>query len=168
MSDRAARLISTLMIVAGLAGIVASCTQAQAYPHPPTELAVMAQAAPAAEAPPVVALPDPGADAGGFAAALLDASRSKNYRGLVALGLMAIVFAVRRFGSKWFAHLGTDRGGALAALLIGVAGAYANALAAGAAIGWGLAYDGLLMGATAAGGWVVVKRIIWPKDTAAA
>jgi hypothetical protein len=100
----------------------------------------------------------------GFVTGLYEAGRSKDYRAVAAALLLAAVYVLRRWGAKWLAPLGTDRGGALTVLLVGVLGAFSTALTAGKPLGLSLVYDGLMMGLTAAGGWVVVKRIVSPKD----
>lgn len=111
----------------------------------------------------VAAAPD---DAGGIVTNLYEAGKSRNYRALAAALCSLVVLLMRRWGAGLFKPLGTDRGGALLALVVGVAGAFATALAAGAPLGFGLVYDGLVMGVTAAGGFVVLKRLVAPRDAA--
>lgn len=90
---------------------------------------------------------------------IYQAVRSGNWRLIAAACLIVIVWALRRWGAAHWAFLASDRGGALLALLGGVAGAFMNALAAGADISIVLILDGLSVGLTAAGGFVAVKKI---------
>lgn len=76
----------------------------------------------------------------------------------IVLALILVVSGVRRFVPWPF--LRTDAGSALAVLFLGVLGAFAHALAAGATFSWSLAGAGLAFGFAAAGGFATVVRIL--------
>lgn len=114
--------------------------------------------------PPIVVV-DPGTSPGGFFGELLDAAKTKDLRAIIVLVLVGLVWAVRKFVPA--DKLKGDRAGALLALGLGIAGSFITTLAAGAPITPQLILDGLMIGATAAGGWTVVKKIIWPADAPA-
>ena len=95
-----------------------------------------------------------------FAKSVLGAVQSSNWRLLAALGVVGVVFALRKWGGKKWPFLATDRGGAALALAFGVACAFSNAFAAGQVPSLSLLMTGLSVGLTAAGGWSVVKKLI--------
>ncbi len=111
---------------------------------------------------------------------IVSAARGRNWALLGALVLSLLVWAVRKFASRVAvafagkllgraaAWLTTDRGGALLALLAGIASALAVAFASG--FSWGLLLDGVVAGVTAAGGYAVVRKLCFPsgKDAAQA
>lgn len=97
---------------------------------------------------------------------VMDAIHSGNWRLAAAGVLVVVIWAVRAFGSKYFPKLATDRGGAALAVLGGLAGALSNAILGGVPITLNIMLDGLGMGVTAAGGWNVTRRLLWPPDKA--
>jgi hypothetical protein len=105
---------------------------------------------------------DPETDPGGFARDVYDAYQSRNYRALFAGVGMVVVYVLRRFSKT----LQSDRAGAATALGVGVVGAFVATMAADVPLHWGLLVDGLMMGVQTAGGWVVIKRLVAPKDLA--
>lgn len=111
-------------------------------------------------------VPDPGDDPGGFLSAVYDAVRGGKWLGAVALLVVALVWAARRWGGKMVPWLRTDRGGAVLALAVSVLGALANAVLAGEGVpGWGVLWSALQVGFLAAGGFAVVKKILRPSDS---
>jgi hypothetical protein len=104
----------------------------------------------------VVASPD---DPGAFFTAIVAAIQGGQWRVVAVLGVVALVWAAKRYGSKWWPFLGTSRGGALLALVAGVVSTFGPALVAGTPFSVKLLLDALLLGVTAAGGWVVVRRL---------
>lgn len=83
--------------------------------------------------------------------------------GVSALILLLTVIA-RKVGGMFIPFLKTDRGGALTVLVLGLSGGLVNALAAGD----GISTDGALLGAMAsfmaAGGFTLVKKLLFPSD----
>lgn len=131
----------------------------------------------AAPAPSSAAIPDPGTDPAGFVAEIAQAADAHAYRLLVIAGISGIVWAARRDQGRialgrWIPWLKTDRGGATLALATGVLSSIGLQLGEGASPGPGLLVrailPGLLNGATAAGGVIVARRLVAPKDRAAA
>jgi hypothetical protein len=105
-------------------------------------------------------MPDP-SNLEAFASSVLAAVTSGNWALLAALVLVGVVFLARRFGAKRVPFLATARGGALLALLGGVAGAIATALASGGPVSVALVLSGLQVGFLAAGGWTVLKKLLF-------
>ena len=87
-----------------------------------------------------------------------------DWKAAIALVVVAAVWAMRRWGGKKWPALKTDRWGAVLTLASGVAGGIAWALNKGGAVDARVLYDGITVGLTAAGGYTVVKRILWPSD----
>ncbi len=129
--------------------------------------------APLAMAPIVVA---PAADETDFlalASLVIDAARGRNWALLDALVLSLLIALVRKFASrlavsfagravgKAAAWLTTDRGGALLALLAGVAAALAAAFGSGGAVSVQTVIDGVVAGITAAGGYAVLRKLLF-------
>lgn len=90
---------------------------------------------------------------------VLQAVQSGNWSLLAALALVALVWLARKYGGKYLPVLTTSRGGAALALLGGIGGAVATALAAGAPVSAALLVKGVTVGLTAAGGWTVIKTL---------
>jgi hypothetical protein len=110
--------------------------------------------------PVVVPQPD---DMAAFAGAVLAAVQAKNWAMLVALGLVLLVWAARKFGGKFWPFLTTDRGGALLSLVGGLALSIAAAAAAPGASGIGsVLLSGLLMAATASGTYALLRKLLFP------
>ena len=87
-----------------------------------------------------------------------------NWKAVAAIAAIGIVWALRKFGGRYIPFLKTDRGGTLLTLATGITGGLGHALLVDAPITAELLTDGLAVGVTAAGGYVVVKRILWPSD----
>lgn len=96
-----------------------------------------------------------------FARLLLDAVTSRNYALLAALLVVVLVYLLRKLGGRFIPFFNTDRGGALLVLGVALAGAVANALAAGAPFSVALLLTALQVGLTAAGGFTIIKRILF-------
>ncbi|TQF09182.1 hypothetical protein FJV41_45945 [Myxococcus llanfairpwllgwyngyllgogerychwyrndrobwllllantysiliogogogochensis] len=96
-----------------------------------------------------------------FAQLLLDAVTSRNYALLAALVVVLLVYLLRKFGGAFIPFLRTDRGGAVLVLGVSLAGAVANALAAGAPFSLALLVTALKVALTAAGGFTVIKRLVF-------
>jgi hypothetical protein len=108
-------------------------------------------------------MPDPDASLAGFAGALYSAFQAKNWSVLIALVLVGLVYLARRFGSKLWPFLGTDRGGALLSLVSGLAvSVFAAASSSGAHSVLQVLGSGLLMALTASGTYVLVKKLLFP------
>ena len=98
-------------------------------------------------------------DVGGFVASLAEAVASKNWALVAALGVVAVVHFVRRFGAGRLPWVATDRGGAALVLVTSVAGAIATALVGGAPFGLALVLQALSVAVSAAGGFSLVKKL---------
>lgn len=96
-----------------------------------------------------------------FARHLLDAVTSRNYALLAALVVVVLVYLLRKFGGRFIPFFNTDRGGAVLVLGVSLAGAVANALAAGAPFSLALLLTALQVALTAAGGFTIIKRILF-------
>jgi len=96
-----------------------------------------------------------------FARLLLDAVTSRNYALLAALVVVVLVYLLRRFGGRFIPFFNTERGGAMLVLCVSLAGAVANALAAGAPFSVALLLTALQVGLMAAGGFTIIKRILF-------
>lgn len=96
-----------------------------------------------------------------FAQLVLDAVASKNYLLLASLGVIAVVYVLRRFAGGKFPWLRTDRGGALLVLLTSIAGGFANAFLAGSPLSWGLVLSAVTTGLAAAGGYSIIKKLVF-------
>ncbi|QSQ17171.1 hypothetical protein [Myxococcus landrumensis] len=96
-----------------------------------------------------------------FARLVLDAVTSRNYALLAALVVVLLVYLLRKFGGAFVPFLRTDRGGALLVLGVSLAGAVANALAAGAPFSLALVLTAAKVALTAAGGFTLVKRLLF-------
>jgi H+/Cl- antiporter ClcA len=96
-----------------------------------------------------------------FARLVLDAVQNKNYALLVALVVVLAVYVLRKFGGEFIPFFRTDRGGAVLVLAFSLAGAVANALTAGAPLSGGLLLAALQVGLTAAGGFTLIKRLLF-------
>ena len=135
--------------------------------------------APAAPAPsPTLAQPivTPAADPDLLTVArlVLEAARGRNWALVGALVLSLLIALVRRFAGRIAvsfagklagraaAWLTTDRGGALLALLAGVAAALAAAFGSGGGVSVQTVLDGLVAGVTAAGGYAVIRKLLFP------
>lgn len=130
--------------------------------------------APAAQMPALVVSPEPEADLLALARLVIDAARGRNWALLGALVLSLLIALIRRFASRLAvsfagkavgraaAWLTTDRGGALLALLAGVAAAFAAAFGSGGAVSAQTVVDGLVAGITAAGGYAVLRKLVFP------
>lgn len=139
---------------------LALLTPAYAYAQPAPEAPsteVPAEEAPAADVPapemnPVDTLGD-----------LVSAVKDGNWRLVVSLLLGIVMFAGAKFRDKisWFKG---DRGGAILAMILAMAGAVATALASDAAMDWKLFLGAAGVAWTAVGGYTWIKRLFWPKD----
>lgn len=106
-------------------------------------------------------------DPGGLAWTLVTAAKSGNWRlaSAAALALLMLGLGYTPVRKKYFAG---DRWGAVLVLLLGLGGGVVTALLSSAPITASLFLGSLGVAFTAAGGFIVVKRIIWPADGAKA
>ncbi|MCP3060978.1 hypothetical protein LXT21_19520 [Myxococcus sp. K38C18041901] len=96
-----------------------------------------------------------------FARLVFDAVTSRNWALAASLAVVAVVYALRRFGGSLFPWLKSARAGAVLAVLVAVAGAVSNALVAGESFTWGLLLKALGIGLGAAGGFSVLKALLF-------
>lgn len=100
---------------------------------------------------------------------VLDLAMHRQWQALIALALIGVTAGVRTLlpkiesipKLKW---LKTDRGGAITTLVLSEMGAVGTALGAGQHVTVNLIVAALVTGATAAGGYTIVKRLLWPAD----
>jgi len=119
------------------------------------------------------AVPDPTVDFSGFVKMLTDAAGSGQWKLVGIVICVGVVFALRHFASRLPGKVGaffqTARGGALLALLGGVATTLAGVLVQpGQKVSLAILLNGFVLGVAAAGGWNVVRRLIWGDDAPAA
>ena len=107
---------------------------------------------------------DPSADPNALIQLFFAKIQAGNWKAVAALVAIGAVWALRKFGGRYIPFLKTDRGGALLTLVTGITGGLGHALLAGVPITTELISDGLVVGVMSAGGYVVVKRILWPSD----
>lgn len=113
-----------------------------------------------------VAQPSPD-DPGAFFNAVVAAIQGGQWRVVAVLGVIALVWVAKRYGSKRWAFLGTSRGGALLALAAGLVSTFAPAILAGTPFNLKLVLDAVMLGVTAAGGWVMVRRLAFGENVPA-
>lgn len=90
--------------------------------------------------------------------------KAGDWKAVVALAVVGFVWLVRKYGALKFPVLKTDRWSALLTLLSGVVGGAAYVFVNGGTVDARAVFDGVMVGATAAGGYVLVKKIVWPDD----
>jgi len=155
--------------------LVPATTLAQQPAPPPVVPAAAMDAAPAAPAAldaapvaPVTALQDGGTsvklpdiekDTAGFFNAAWQAFNSKNWKGLAALALIALVWLIRKFGAK-VSWLASDRGGAVLVMVMAFLTVFATALGSGAKITGGVVLNCAYLAFIAAGAWTWTKKIL--------
>ncbi len=103
---------------------------------------------------------DPYSNGGLFLERVLEAVKSSNWRMLAALAVIALVYAARRWASRVWPWLATDRGGAALVLATAMLGAVVNTWGAGKAMSLQMVLSALQIGFLAGGGYAVVKKLI--------
>lgn len=93
----------------------------------------------------------------------VQALRSGDWRLVAAFALVAIMIGLRRIRDKvpW---LQGDRGGAIAVMLLSLAGAFTTSLSTDAPVDFKMVLGAVAIAWTAVGGYTWVKRLIWPAD----
>ncbi|WP_255443052.1 hypothetical protein [Corallococcus sp. Z5C101001] len=107
----------------------------------------------------VATAPDP-SNVEAFARLVLDAVTAQNWALVASLGVVVLVYVLRRYVGTWWPWLRTARAGAALAVLLSVAGAVANALLAGEAFTVALLLKAVAIGLGAAGGFSVMKTLL--------
>jgi hypothetical protein len=95
----------------------------------------------------------------------INAAKAHDWKMFAAMALIGVVYCVRRFGAnvpKIGPFLSTDRGGAIAALVLSAMGGAATALFSKAPFNFTMFADSVLVAVMAAGGWNLVKKIATP------
>lgn len=95
-----------------------------------------------------------------FVNLVFDAIKGGNWWLLVALGLVLVVWLVRKLLGPKVPWLQTQAGGAILNLVISFGGALATVLVTGQPMGWLVALGALKVAFTAAGGWTLVKHLL--------
>lgn len=108
------------------------------------------------------AVPDP-SSTDAFLGAMVQAVAAGDWKWLAVLAVIGLTFAVRKYGTKLPGAVGsflaTSRGGAVTALVFALVCALAPAIAGKVPWSVALVKDAVLLGFTAIGGWVGVRRI---------
>lgn len=99
---------------------------------------------------------------GEFVALVLQAAQGGQWPMVAALALVAVVWAARKWGAPQVPFLGTPEGGAILNIATGFAGAFLTALMGGTPFTWGLLWASLQVSLLAAGGWAMLKSLVWP------
>ena len=86
-----------------------------------------------------------------------------NWRLVAAFVLMIVMFGLNKARNKVRFFKG-DRGGAVLLLVLALAGSVSAALFSSAALDPSLIVGAVSVAFTSAGGYTLIKRIIWPKD----
>ena len=134
-------------------------------------IAAFAQDAPVAPASGVVgspivdtvngtALPNLEQDPGGFFEVAYNGIVSGKWLVVAAAALLVVVWFVRTFLGNLVPWFRTDKGGVVIALILGVLGAVANALAAGHGVDAKLISLGFAAGFAAMGGWTGIRKLL--------
>lgn len=138
--------------------------------HARADVPDAAPVATSADPAPTTAPADPVAVPTDISAAVATASdayealRAGRMRAGIALILVLLVAGLRRFSGMAIPWLRTDRGGVALVLTCALLLELVAVLQLGAPIGAGMLLTALQSGLTAAGGWVAVRRLIWPQD----
>jgi len=120
--------------------------------------------APAADpAAPTAASDSSTKSAGGLLSDLVRNARGGQWRLVIASALGLLMLGLARVREHPRSPFKGDRGGAALVLLLALAGSFGTALASNAPLGVDLVVGALGVAFTAAGGFVIVKRLIWPK-----
>lgn len=90
---------------------------------------------------------------GELAQKALDAIMSGNWTLAAIFGVVAVVWALRSFGSRWIPWLGSSQGGVVLAFATAFVGAVSTAVVAGAPITVSLLVEAVLVGLAAMGLW---------------
>lgn len=106
----------------------------------------------------VVPTPD---DPGAFLAFLLTAVQTKQWVLVGMLATMGLVALAKKIGTKYVPWLGTRRGGALLALIGGLAVALVEVLLTSKSLSASTVIFALLYGPGAAGIWTMARRLIY-------
>lgn len=109
-------------------------------------------------------IPDPGTDPGGFFQSMVSAAKAGQWRLLAACFLVGLVWAARKWGSRFVPWLKTDRGGAVLVLCASLLLSVSTWLSGGGDLDLGLLFDALAMACTAAGAYSMSRRLTKPKD----
>ncbi len=107
---------------------------------------------------------DPAADPGGAVTSVLNAAKGGQWRLLAGLLLSLLVWGARSYGAKWVPWLKTDRGGAALVLGAALLGGLATVLSGDSSLSLATLANALSMAFSAAGGWVIVKKLLAPSD----
>lgn len=136
-------------------------------PAAPTEEAASEEAEKPAEtaaAEPEQPADEVGDDPVGTLGEIVQAVRDGNWKAAAAGFLILLVWAARKFGNK-IAFFRSDRGGPVLVFLMSFAGALGTAMMAGEPISLKLFLTAAEVALMAMGGFVALKRIIWPEPT---
>lgn len=151
-------IVSMLLVIGCVVAIAA-------LERPPSEARAQALVE-ALTAPAPTAVTPPDVDPTSTAGQAFDAFKAGKYFAGICLLVILGVWALRKYGGAWFQ---SDRGGAVLALLVGQATAFASAAAAGA-LNPGTIIDaviaGLVLATAGAGARHIAKNGVAPPDKA--
>lgn len=103
-------------------------------------------------------------DAVYFVRLIVSAAKHKQWRLLCGLGLVALTWALRRFGAKKIPWLATDRGGVALILGTSMLTAIASLALSKMAVNIDSLTDALTNGVIAAGGYAMLKKLWAPAE----
>lgn len=95
-----------------------------------------------------------------FAKLVFQAASEGKWLSLVALALIGIVWAVRKYGAPKVPFFATSEGGAIVNIVTSFVLALSGALLAGTPPTWGMAWVALQTSFLAAGGWSLVRNLL--------
>jgi hypothetical protein len=92
-----------------------------------------------------------------YVGALVTSLKDSEWRISIALVLMGVIWAVRKWGTEKVAWLGSKWGGIVLALVLGVVAQVITQLQTGAPWGRGFIMNALILGVLASGFWTMLK-----------
>ncbi len=127
-----------------------------------SDIAVVTTTTTTASSPPVATAPEPSPSAPDVVASIVQDARGGHWRYAAAgaLALLMLALGKARDRATWFRG---DRGGAVLVLVLSLAGALSTVLASGAPLGFDVLLGAIGTAFTAAGGYTVVRRLLWPR-----
>ena len=135
----------------------------------PPDLDVAPAFAPASQ--PAAVAPAPAvnidADPVGYASNTIGAARAGKWLVFVGFIIIGLVYCVRRWGSKLVPWFGTDRGGVVVALFCGFLASLASTVIDVGSLSGAALVVALEQAVGACGGYVVLKKLIFPSDAKA-
>lgn len=153
-------------VPAAAPGVAVAADPAPAVAVDPAPSSLPAESAPAAAPDAAGPAADPAdqveSDPGGVAWRVFEDARGGRWRYAAAGFLALVMFALGKARSHSIFR--GDRGGTALLLLLSLAASFSTALASSAPLGFDLIFGALGMAVTAAGGFTILTKLIWPAD----